>query len=65
VTLLKALEVYTADKLDHAPAVLLGNETTGQWRRAYGLAPPSTLADIIADLSGPAKESSLQEGGHK
>jgi protein SCO1 len=65
VTLLKALEVYTADKLNHAPVVLLGNETTGQWRRTYGLAPPSTLADIIADLSGPAKESSLQEGGHK
>ena len=45
--LLKALEVFTADIADHAPIVLIGNDPAGEWTRAYGLAGPKTLAEIV------------------
>ena len=50
--LLKALKVFSADKWDHAPIVLIGSEASGEWTRAYGLAPPSKLAEIIAGVIG-------------
>jgi protein SCO1 len=46
-TLLKALQVFTADKQDHAPVVLIGGEGTGDWARASALLPPSQLAQLI------------------
>jgi protein SCO1/2 len=51
VKLLKALGVFTADKWDHTPIVLIGNEATGQWARAEGLASPAKLAEIISYLN--------------
>jgi len=48
--LLKALEVFTADITDHAPVVLVGNDRTGEWTRAYGLASPKTLAKIVDEV---------------
>lgn len=49
--LLKALGAAVADKNDHTPIVLVGNETTGYWTRTYGLAPPSTLVKIISEAA--------------
>jgi protein SCO1/2 len=46
-TLLKALQVFTVDKQDHAPVVLIGGEGTGDWARASALLPPSQLAQMI------------------
>jgi protein SCO1 len=51
VKLLKALGVFTADKWDHTPLVLIGNEATGRWVRADGLASPAKLAEIISYLN--------------
>lgn len=48
--LLKALQVFTADINDHAPVVLVGNDRTGEWTRAYGLASPKTLAKIVDEV---------------
>lgn len=48
--LLKALEVFTADINDHAPVVLVGNDRTGEWTRAYGLASPKALAKIVDEI---------------
>jgi protein SCO1 len=45
--LLKALQVFTPDKLSHAPVVLIGGDGTGDWARASALLPPSRLADLI------------------
>jgi protein SCO1 len=50
-SLLKSLQVFNADFADHAPIVLLGNDAAGEWTRAYGLAPPETLAGILDDLA--------------
>lgn len=53
---LKGLKVFTADKLDHTPTVLLGNDETGEWTRAHGLAPPSTLAELVIGMLGEATQ---------
>ncbi|HEY6187250.1 MAG TPA: SCO family protein [Pyrinomonadaceae bacterium] len=49
--LLKALGAAVADKNDHTPMILIGNEPAGFWTRTYGLSPPSTLARILAEAA--------------
>jgi cytochrome oxidase Cu insertion factor (SCO1/SenC/PrrC family)/ABC-type branched-subunit amino acid transport system substrate-binding protein len=51
--LLKALGVFTPDKLDHSPTLLVGNDRTGRWTRAHGLAAPDTLAELIVSMLEP------------
>ena len=46
-SILKALDVFVANKNDHTPMVLIGNEATDNWTRAYGLSPPARLAELI------------------
>lgn len=48
--LLKELEVFTADKNDHSPFVLVGDVAAGKWSRVHGLTAPHKLAEIIGDL---------------
>jgi len=57
--LLKALEVFTPDFTDHSPTVLVGNDRTGTWQRAYGLAPVTKLAELLAEVA--ATESPEEE----
>jgi protein SCO1/2 len=45
--LLKAFQVFTPDKQEHTPVVLIGGEGTGSWIRASALSPPSRLAELI------------------
>jgi protein SCO1 len=52
VRLLKALGVYTPNINDHSPLVLLGDDARHRWTRAYGLAPPVKLAELIGGLIG-------------
>ncbi len=47
--LLKALGAAVADKNDHTPMILVGNEAAGYWTRTYGLAAPRTLVKVITD----------------
>ncbi|HWS87940.1 MAG TPA: SCO family protein, partial [Pyrinomonadaceae bacterium] len=49
--LLRALGAATASPSDHTPTVLVGNDARGQWTRAYGLAPPSKLVQLINDAA--------------
>lgn len=51
VSLLKSLQVFTPDFEEHAPIVLLGNDARGEWTRAYGLAPPARMAEILDELA--------------
>ena len=53
-TLLKALRVFTPDKDDHSPIVLVGDERHGEWTRAYALAPAAKLAETIDQLLAAA-----------
>jgi protein SCO1/2 len=55
--LLKALGVYTASISDHSPLVLVGNDVQGRWTRAYGLAPPTKLVELIDGMTVAQKET--------
>jgi len=50
-SLLQALGAAVADKNDHTPMILVGNDATGHWARAYGLSPPTTLTELITALA--------------
>ena len=49
--LLKALGAGVADKNDHTPMVLVGNESASYWTRTYGLAPVSVIVKVITDAA--------------
>lgn len=48
--LLKEMQVFTADKNNHSPFILLGDEAAGTWTRVHGLTTPEQLAQIIAGM---------------
>ncbi len=50
-SLLSAFGVAVADKNDHTPTVLVGNDAKGYWTRAYGLASPTTLVKVITQAA--------------
>ena len=50
-SLLQALGAAVADKNDHTPMILVGNDAAGHWTRAYGLSPPTTLVTLITALA--------------
>jgi cytochrome oxidase Cu insertion factor (SCO1/SenC/PrrC family) len=50
-SLLRALEVAVADKNDHTPMILIGNDPAAYWTRAYGLTSPALLVKVIADAA--------------
>ena len=50
-TLLQALGVAVANKNDHTPMILIGNDLTDYWTRAYGLSWPTTLVNVITDVA--------------
>jgi len=45
--ILKAFGVYTADRISHAPIVMVGDDASGRWTRANGLAPAADLLSMI------------------
>lgn len=54
--LLKALGAAVADKNDHTPMVLVGNDAAGYWTRTYGLAAPAEIVRAITNASARAEE---------
>ena len=50
-SLLKAFGVAVADKNDHTPMILIGNDAAGYLTRAYGLSSPATLVKTISDAA--------------
>jgi len=51
-SLLKALGFAVANKNDHSPMILIGDDAAGYWTRAYGLSSPTSLAQAISDVAG-------------
>jgi cytochrome oxidase Cu insertion factor (SCO1/SenC/PrrC family) len=47
--LLRALGASSAQREDHTPTILIGNDARGTWTRTYGLAKSSQLVQIIND----------------
>ena len=50
-SLLSALGAGVSDKNDHTPMILIGNDRTGHWTRAYGLSSPTTLVKAITEAA--------------
>lgn len=50
-SLLQALGAAVANKNDHTPMILVGNDMSGYWTRTYGLSPPTTLVKLIAEAA--------------
>lgn len=50
-SLLKALGAGVADKNDHTPMILIGNDRAGYWTRAYGLSSPTLLVKTIVEAA--------------
>lgn len=50
-SLLQALGVAVANKNDHTPMILIGNDEAKYWTRAYGLSSPSTLVNAITEAA--------------
>jgi cytochrome oxidase Cu insertion factor (SCO1/SenC/PrrC family) len=51
-SLLQALGVAVANKNDHTPMILIGNDAAKYWTRAYGLSSPGTLMKTITEVAG-------------
>jgi protein SCO1/2 len=50
VRLLKALNAYSPDFMNHQPVTIVGNDATGTWKRSYGFTSASKLAGMLEEL---------------
>jgi cytochrome oxidase Cu insertion factor (SCO1/SenC/PrrC family) len=50
-SLLQALGAAVANKNDHTPMILIGNDATGYWTRVYGLSSPETLVKAMTEAA--------------
>jgi protein SCO1/2 len=50
-SILNGFGVGVANKNDHTPMVLIGNEEAGYWTRAYGLSSPTVLVKLISEAA--------------
>ena len=50
-SLLRVLGAAVADRNDHTPMVLIGNDRTDYWTRSYGLSSPEALVRVITEVA--------------
>ena len=50
-SVLQALGAAVSNKNDHTPMILIGNEASDYWTRAYGLTSPVKIVDLLADAA--------------
>jgi protein SCO1/2 len=50
-TVLKKLGLYVEDKNAHSNLVLIGNDATGLWKKAFGLAEPEELLKVVESVT--------------
>ena len=48
-SVLTALGAAVSNKNDHTPMILIGNDSSNYWTRAYGLTSPVKIVDILAE----------------
>jgi protein SCO1 len=65
--LLRSLGVFSADKANHSPFILLGDDRKGTWRRIHGLSPPEAILAGIEAMTGPSRVGNVepQSAGHR
>jgi protein SCO1/2 len=57
---------YVEDKQDHTTVFIVGNEATGLWKKAFGMAKPAELIQIVESVANDNGESkTADKGGSK
>jgi protein SCO1/2 len=56
---------YVEDKQDHTTVFIVGNEATGLWKKALGMAKPAELIRIVESVANDKGESKAADGGSK
>jgi cytochrome oxidase Cu insertion factor (SCO1/SenC/PrrC family) len=51
-SILQALGAAVANKNDHTPMILIGNDARDYWTRVYGLSPSTVLLKVIGEAAG-------------
>lgn len=55
--LLRALGAFSAEKTNHAPLVLIGDDESGEWRRLTGLTSAETIKESLDSLLAKRDDS--------
>lgn len=50
-SVLAGLGAAVSNKNDHTPMILIGNDSSDYWTRAYGLTSPTKIVDILAEAT--------------
>lgn len=50
-SILKEFGVAVANKTDHTPMILIGNDAAGYWTRTYGLSSPAAIVKLISEAA--------------
>lgn len=48
---LQGLGAAVSNKNDHTPMILIGNDSSDYWTRAYGLTSPTKIVDLLAEAT--------------
>lgn len=54
---------YVEDKQDHTTVFIVGNEATGLWKKAFGMAKPAELIQIVESVANDNGESKTADKG--
>lgn len=54
---------YVEDKQDHTTLIIVGNEATGLWKKALGMAKPAELIEIVESVANDKGEAKPAAGG--
>lgn len=60
-SVLQALGAAVSNKNDHTPMILIGNDESNYWTRAYGLTSPGKIVDLLADAAKRKGRASLED----
>ncbi len=56
---------YVETKDDHTTGVIVGNETTGLWKKMFGLGKAAELIQIVESVANDKGEENADKGGSK
>jgi protein SCO1/2 len=56
---------YVESKDDHTTVIIVGNEATGLWKKAFGLAKLADLVQIVESVANDKGEANGEMGGTK
>jgi protein SCO1/2 len=54
---------YVEDKQDHTTVIIIGNEATGLWKKAFGMSKPAELIQIVESVANDKGEAKPGGGG--